>query len=275
MAFEPGVGTVLPHALGSPIRAKKVYFTLPDGLQPAYYVELNVGTKGTNDSDYYSYVVSAHGRLGAVPQQPDRGRRVHLPRVGGSQPRSSPSTAPWARLPPRTPRARPDRYQAPYVPANVITLQNTPFSRNDPWLPTGATQTTGNNVDAYADLGAPDGFQPESDLRPSTTAPGVFDYTYDVTKSPSLQLRPDRKAATTHLFYVNNFLHDWFYDAGFDEASGNAQIDELRPRRPGERQPSRAEAQDYGGRNNANMSTPADGCAAPHADVRLRRRAAR
>jgi hypothetical protein len=24
---------------------------------------------------------------------------------------------------------------------------------------------------------------------------------------------------------MNNFLHDWFYDSGFDEASGNAQID--------------------------------------------------
>ena len=27
----------------------------------------------------------------------------------------------------------------------------------------------------------------------------------------------------TNLFYLVNYLHDWFYDAGFDEASGNFQ----------------------------------------------------
>ncbi len=57
--FDPGVSAVLPHAMAAPARAKKVYFTLPSGLQPAYYVELAVGTKGSNESDYYSFVVSA------------------------------------------------------------------------------------------------------------------------------------------------------------------------------------------------------------------------
>ena len=32
-------------------------------------------------------------------------------------------------------------------------------------------------------------------------------------------------AAVTNLFYMNNYLHDWYYDAGFDEAAGNAQRD--------------------------------------------------
>ena len=31
-------------------------------------------------------------------------------------------------------------------------------------------------------------------------------------------------AAETHLFFVSNFLHDFFYDLGFDEASGNFQV---------------------------------------------------
>ena len=30
-------------------------------------------------------------------------------------------------------------------------------------------------------------------------------------------------AAVTQLFYVNNWLHDWWYDSGFNEAAGNAQ----------------------------------------------------
>ena len=62
----------------------------------------------------------------------------------------------------------------------------------------------------------------------------------------------------TNLFYTNNYLHDWYYDAGFDEAAGNAQTSNYG--RGGIGGDSIfAEAQDYSGTNNANMSTPADG----------------
>jgi hypothetical protein len=259
--FEPGVGTVLPHAMGTPARAKKVYFTLPNGLQPAYYVELHVGTKGSNDADYYSFVISAtDGSLlfrNNLTVQDSFTYNVwadpvsFIPYDGPHGPDATPH-----------PTGTPDRYQAPFIAHSQITLQNFPFSQNDPWLPNNATQTTGNNVDAYADLVAPDGFQPEQvgnlrDIRPSTTAPGVFDYTYDVTKAPG-STPQQIMAATAHLFYLNNFLHDWYYDAGFDEISGNAQVSNYG--RGGlEGDSIRAEAQDYGGRNNANMSTPADG----------------
>ncbi|TPV93262.1 MAG: hypothetical protein B7733_21415, partial [Myxococcales bacterium FL481] len=68
-------------------------------------------------------------------------------------------------------------------------------------------------------------------------------------------------AAVTQLFYVNNWLHDYWYDSGFDEASGNAQA--FNYGRGGvENDPVRAEAQDSaeaGFRDNANMTTPADG----------------
>jgi hypothetical protein len=65
-------------------------------------------------------------------------------------------------------------------------------------------------------------------------------------------------AATTQLFYDVNFFHDWYYDSGFDEASGNAQLDDYG--RGGiDADPIHAEAQDSSGTNNANMSTPSDG----------------
>ncbi|MFL5343255.1 MAG: myxosortase-dependent M36 family metallopeptidase [Hyalangium sp.] len=254
--FAPGVSAVLPHTMAAPARAKKVYFTLPGGLQPAYYVELAVGTKSTKDSDYYSFVVSAtDGSLlfrNNLTAEDSYSYRVwadtasYIPFDGPQGTDASPH-----------PTGVPDHYQAPFLPANLLTLQNVPFSRNDPWLPPNATKTTGNNVDAYADLGAPDGYQPESDLRPGNTAPGAFDYTYDVTKSPSTSLN-QRKAAIVHLFYLNNFLHDWYYDFGFDEISGNAQANNYG--RGGlDNDSIKAEAQDYSGRNNANMSTPADG----------------
>ncbi|HEX8697369.1 MAG TPA: myxosortase-dependent M36 family metallopeptidase [Myxococcaceae bacterium] len=256
-AFEPGVGTVLPHSLGAPARAKKVFFTLPDGIVPAYYLELNVGTKGSNDADYYSFVVSATD--GAVLFRNNLTVEDSFTYNVWADPVSLiPFDGPQGTAATPHPTGTPNRFQAPFIPHNVITLQNYPYSQNDPWLPNGATQTTGNNVDAYADLAAPDGFQPNSaDIRPNTTSPGVFDYTYDVTKAPGSS--PNQiKAATAHLFYLNNFLHDWFYDSGFDEASGNAQVSNYG--RGGlEGDSIRAEAQDYSGRNNANMSTPADG----------------
>jgi hypothetical protein len=142
-------------------------------------------------------------------------------------------------------------------PPNLVTLQNGPISTNDPWLPAGATVTTGNNVDAYVDLVTPDGFNGPGDFRATTTAPGVFDRTYDVTLAPGASA-DQRMAAITELFYINNWLHDWFYDAGFNEAAGNAQTDNYG--RGGIGGDSiRAEAQDFSGTNNANMNTPADG----------------
>lgn len=66
---------------------------------------------------------------------------------------------------------------------NLVTLKNAPFSRNDPWLPDGATTTAGNNVRAYADLVAPDGYS-LGDLLSVITAPGAFDRTYDHAQPP-------------------------------------------------------------------------------------------
>ena len=255
-SFAPGVAAVMPHAMATPARAKRVYFTLPDGLEPAYYVELNVGTKSTQESDYYSFVVSAtDGRL--LSRNNLTADDNYSYRVWANTSSFIPFDGPQGDDPTPHPTGDPDRYQAPFIPPNLVTLQNYPFSRNDPWLAPLSTQTTGNNVDAYADLGGSDGFQVEFDLRANTSAPGVFDYTYDVTRAPNFSV-DQQKAAIAHLFYLNNFLHDWYYDAGFDEISGNAQA--LNYGRGGlEGDSIKAEAQDFSGRNNANMSTPSDG----------------
>jgi uncharacterized protein (TIGR03382 family) len=255
--FEPGVSAVMPHDMPTPARVKQVYFTLPGGLEPAWYVELNVGTKGSKDSDYYSYVVSAtDGTLlfrNNLTVDDSFSFRVWADPVS-----FIPHDGPHGTDATPHPTGTPNRYQAPFIPPNLITLQNFPFSRNDPWLPPNASLTRGNNVDAYADLAAPDGFQPGgADLIANSTAPGAFDYTYDVTQAPGSS-ENQRKAAVAHLFYVNNYLHDSYYDFGFDEAAGNAQASNYG--RGGlEGDSIKAEAQDYSGRNNANMSTPSDG----------------
>jgi hypothetical protein len=150
-----------------------------------------------------------------------------------------------------------DGFQAPFVETALVTLANGPISMADPWLATNATQTMGNNADAYTDLSAPDGFTIGDDERASTTSLRTFDY------RPNMQLQPganptQRKAPVTQLFYDVNFLHDWFYDSGLNEAARNAQTDNYG--RGGVAGDSiHAESQDYAGRNNANMSTPPDG----------------
>src|SRR5207253_10070796 len=59
-------------------------------------------------------------------------------------------------------------------------------------------------------------------------------------------------------FYDINFLHDWFYVSGFDEASKNAQASNYgRAGLGGDN--IKAQAEDFQSRNNANMLTPADG----------------
>ena len=233
-----------------PIRAKKVWFHMPDELVPAYYVELLAQDAA------YSYVVSA--RDGAVLFRHDLVAadaytyRVWANTTGEKRPQDSPT----GDGPTPHPTGTPNTYDPPFVAPSLLTLQNGPISTGDAWLPPGATETTGNNVDAYADLVAPDGFS-AGDLRASTTAPNTFDRTYDVTQSPSVS-NDQRMAAITQLFYDNNWLHDWYYDAGFNEVSGNAQASNYgRGGIEGDR--LRAEAQDYSGTNNANMLTPSDG----------------
>ncbi|HSR98599.1 MAG TPA: M36 family metallopeptidase [Kofleriaceae bacterium] len=68
-------------------------------------------------------------------------------------------------------------------------------------------------------------------------------------------------AAAVNVFFVTNWLHDWYYDSGFTEATGNAQVDNFgRGGIPGD--PLIAHAQSNalaGARDNAFMFTPADG----------------
>ena len=246
-----GYESYLPSVTGiQPVRIKKVLFHLPDELRPAWYLEL------IDDTNGYAYVVAAEN--GEILFRQDLVvNDAYTYRVWAN------TTSPFIPMdnphgdgPTPHPTGLPDGFVPPFSPPNLLSLQNGPISTNDPWLPPGASETAGNNVDAFADLVTPDGFS-AGDLRASTTGPNTFDRVYDTSLAPGVS--PDqRMASITQLFYVTNFLHDWFYDDGFDEASGNAQA--LNFGRGGvEGDRMRAEAQDFNGLNNANMLTPSDG----------------
>ena len=247
--FELATG-ISGLVLSQPLRAKQVWFHLPQSLMPAYYVEV------LGDENSYSYVIAAED--GEVLFRHDLVVSDSYAYRVWADPASPyiPWEGPQGTAPSPHPTGVPDLYNPPFVAPNLVTLQNGPISTNDPWLAPGATQTNGNNVDAYADLFSPDGFS-GGDLRATTTGPNAFDRIYDTSISPSASSN-QRMASVTQLFFMNNFLHDWFYDAGFDETAGNAQASNYgRGGVEGDR--LLAEAQDFGGTNNANMSTPADG----------------
>lgn len=139
-------------------------------------------------------------------------------------------------------------------PAHVVA---SPFGWHDTNGAPGAefTITRGNNVSAYQDQDA-DG-NPEPGEQPDGGA--TLDFTgalvpLDLTQDPLSYVN----AAIVNLFYWNNIIHDVFYVHGFNEVSGNFQVNNYGNGGLGN-DDVRAEGQDGGGTNNANFLTPADG----------------
>ncbi|NTX35063.1 hypothetical protein HUA78_11475 [Myxococcus sp. CA033] len=253
--LSPGPRTV---RLRGTTRTKPVYYPMPDALVPAYYVELGTESVTEGPGDLYAYVIAADdGRL-LVRHSLTRESEAFTYKVWAD------TASPFVPLHDPTghqgsphPTGLPDGYQAPLVAPNLVTLRNAPFSRNDPWLAPSATRTEGNNVEAYADLVDPYGEYGPGDLYAVLSEAGVFSHGYDHRHGPSIT-DEQQMAGITHAFYVTNFLHDWFYDSGFDEAAGNAQHDNFG--RGGLEEDSMVVGtQVFWARNNAMMDTPADG----------------
>jgi large repetitive protein len=240
-----------------PARGKPVFIrTGPGSLTAAYYVEADLGDGTDGAPRLVAYHIAADD--GRVLAKHDLVASEHTYRVyADSTGLKQPWDGPYGNTATPHPTATPDGFVPPAATAQLVSVTSI-GDVVDPWLPAGATETLGNNVDAYLDLVAPDGFSAgTSDLRGSVSAPGVFDYFFDVTVGANANAT-QRQAAITQLFYNINWFHDWYYAAGFTEASGNAQFANFG--RGGlENDGMRAEAQDFGGFNNANMQTPADG----------------
>jgi extracellular elastinolytic metalloproteinase len=115
------------------------------------------------------------------------------------------------------------------------------------------TTTRGNNAHAYVDP-TPGG----NTALPLMDAEGGSSLNFDFPIDFSLPPTAWKDAAVTNLFYWNNILHDVSYRYGFDEASGNFQVNNYGHDGLGNDY-VQAEAQDGSGTNNANFGTPADG----------------
>lgn len=245
---------VFTNAQQQRIRIKPQYFAADEQLIASYWVETGLRFAADGEPQAMAYLLAADdGRLLAKENLVDDYQafsyRVFTDANG------EPLDDPYGRSQPH-PTGIPDGF-LPTVPAAqpLITLAERSLLVDDPWLPDNATETVGNNVDAFynsiitatgefdlsfTDPASSAEFRPEDgDFRAGVTSPGVFDYVYDELAAPNdyVQLPPtdpslpvpqndpQLNAKIVNGFYVLNYLHDVFYDAGFDEAAGNAQQD--------------------------------------------------
>ena len=143
-------------------------------------------------------------------------------------------------------------------PRSIVTdpadLSVSPYGWHDTDGVTGPefTYTRGNNVDAYHDIfnnNSSNGDQPDG-------GPTLdFDFPLNLASN---QPYTYVDAAVTNLFYWSNLMHDVWYHYGFDEVSGNFQVNNYgNGGVDGDH--VRAEAMDGSGTNNANFGTDEDG----------------
>lgn len=250
-------------------RAKALYYPRAGGLEPAYHVEIFAHARANQQLIAYGFVVSAlDGKVlhrDNLKASVDYSYRVF---ASTGAPLHPPYDMPLGNTYTPFPGSNPtDPVVRTGVATNLVTLSHADLVTADPWLPEGATETLGNNVDACLDsfdnaanglLSTPTNTcDPElGDMRPAPNGDHSFDYPVAADEDPGT---PDAQAAAVvNLFYMINWLHDWWYNPGFDEASGNAQDDNYgRGGVDGDR--IKAQGQDSSGRNNANMATPGDG----------------
>ncbi len=231
-----------------PARVKPVYFPAAGRLIAAYYIETFGWRPDQAHAQGWGSVVSAEdGRI--LRRTKLTHDAAHSYRVFSAA-NGVPLNDAYGRTVPH-PTAKPDgSLPAAPAPMQLMTEDHAGISTGDPWLPAGATHTVGNNVDSFFNsLVAVDGVwdfagegpilnPAEGDFRAPLTGSATFDYLYDATATASDYVQVPGEPATpvpttstqlnakiVQAFYAVNWLHDLFYDLGFDEAAGNAQQD--------------------------------------------------
>jgi large repetitive protein len=239
-------------------QAKRVWYPQGERLVAAYVVEA-LTTRGisTTGDGYRTIIDAATGRvLSRTNLTADAAftYSVYAETTGEKHPLDGPIADSTPH-----PTGVPNGFYPAYLAGpNSVSVESL-NAKGDPWLAADATETSGNNVDAYVDFNAPNGLS-AGDFRANVTQTGTFGYVYDTALGPMVSTT-QQKAGLTSLFYNINWLHDFWYDAGFIETAANAQLSNYG--RGGiEGDPLHAEGQDNalgGSRNNANMFTPSDG----------------
>jgi hypothetical protein len=230
------------------VRVKDVMFPIGEGtFVPGYYLELFI--KGFPAFSYVIDAIDAPDVLYRKNLTATVAFRYRVHNTGDEIFRPEDGPAPGT----PHPTGMPDGFQAEPIAEKLVEIES--LLPGQPWLPEDAETTHGNNCVAYADLRGPDGLGP-GDVIGRVSSTRTFDYIYDHSKPASDPT--NLQNSIVGMFFHVNWLHDRWYEAGFDEASGNAQASNLEIEGEGG-DPILAEGHDFSGTDNANMATPADG----------------
>lgn len=136
---------------------------------------------------------------------------------------------------------------------NPANLNASPFGWHDTNGIDGPefTVTRGNNVWAQEDR---DGNDDDMGFAPNGGVGLNFNFPLDLDQSPIGY----ESSSLTNLFYMNNMMHDVWYEYGFDEVAGNFQENNYGNGGSGG-DFVYADGQDGAGLNNATFGTPPDG----------------
>ena len=164
-------------------------------------------------------------------------------------------------------RVVPQPAESPIHPGGTDAVVTDPWTKSPGnattlgWHYDGTTYyalTRGNNVHAYEDRAGTNAIgitEASTTAEPSLT----FNFVPNLSLEPTVRTpSPNQQFNTTNLFYWNNLMHDMSYLYGFTETARNFQSNNQGRGGTGNDYVL-AEAQDGGGTNNANFSTPADG----------------
>ena len=277
---QPDVWLDLPRrrrrcSCPSPARARPIYYREGPGderLVAAYFLEFFSSAERATTSDAYRYLVAAQdGRVlerhnltadAAFTLPGVRRRHRRLPAARRAR---SPTTPPTR---PASPTAATPAFVAPAL-VSIESLKSRPPMAIDPWLPAGAVADPGQQrrrlrrpVLARRVLQRRPArhHHRARHLRPQPTTPRL-----DPGASTTQTM-----AATTNLFFLINWLHDYWYDSGFDEVAGNAQTFNFgRGGAGGRRHPRRGPG--LGRPQQRQHVHPLGRVRPPHADVPLDR----
>jgi hypothetical protein len=232
------------------IRVRRLWYPTAQGPVAAYYAQIAGRQPGAERPLVRSVIVAdADGRIlssnDAVHDlQPPFRYRVFADATG------YPYVDPYGFTNPYPTRLPSGYLPSTPAPRNLIALTHAGISTGDPWLADDASETRGNNVDAFfnADPVDADGYcigdvwptakPEEGDFRARVTSARTFDYAFDAndTRNDFVQCvrgvgqpipvgSAQLNAKIVQAFYAANWLHDLFYDLGFDETAGNMQVD--------------------------------------------------
>lgn len=251
-------------------RARKVWFTLPERLEPAWHVEVEGQDRDGRPQAWGLALSATDGRVLWRKNLTELAQATFRVWADAAAP-FAPLDGPQGTFATPHPTGLFDGAQPPLLPPALVSLDHGPNPRNDSWLLAGATSLSANAAVAYADVWPPQGFVPDAgtpdggdasgllamDVAPVASAPLIFDDLYDTARSPRASAGQAR-AAATQAFFTVSWVHDWLYALGFDEAKGNAQADNFgRGGLGGDA--TLVEALDWQFPEGAAMTSPADG----------------